>query len=645
MSLDERLFAWAWRRLHRRRASSAVPLPQTVRLADLQPHLTLVARALSGTALEIRAAEHVGGWRGEVLYLPACLSTAPTYTDNVQAYLYRLAYTVTTHHQGLCLEPQAPSTPLYQHFRTLLAVPPTLRMMEAQLPMTLALREHLFPLLLATRPPWPGLDTAAACLEALTQILLGRPLPTPEATPGWTWLRQALAAEEGATASLWSALQHLRQSASPPVAPVVLWGQLLSNVVSGPSDTHDPAQAHTAFPSGTTRPGKPKEYVQSVKLDQRDIANDVLIHTFDKIETAEEFQGLTRTPDGADELAQHAEALDELDLRAVVRSATRTQSLYQADVLLDTVSDDLTAVTPPPATAYLYDEWDMQTRRYKPHWCTVYAQRPAPPAPQAAAAATALLQQHQRLIRDLRGLMHQVRSQRVLRNRQPEGAEVDLDALVERYATVRSGHAPDDRLYLARRRQPRDVTTVLLLDLSASTDAWIAGTRVFDIARAAVLVLAEVLVQWHDRVAVAGFYSHTRRDCRFLLCKAFDAPWPPCQATLASLEPTGYTRIGPALRHATALLQRQPAAKKLLLLISDGKPTDYDRYEGRYGIADVRQAIREAQQAHIHPYALAVDVQAKQHLPQMFGDGNFQILPHPTQLVRRLADLYRRLAH
>ena len=254
------------------------------------------------------------------------------------------------------------------------------------------------------------------------------------------------------------------------------------------------------------------------------------------------------------------------------------------------------------------------------------------------------MHKHARLIRDLRLLMEKVRSQRVLRNRQVDGAEVELDAMVDRYATVRSGHAPDDRLYLARRRQQRDLATLLLLDLSASTDAWFQGTRVLDIARESVLVLGEVLTQWHDRVAVAGFYSHTRRDCRFILLKRFAEPWTHCQAALACLEPTGYTRMGPALRHGTALLQRQPAHRKLLLLLSDGKPTDYDRYEGRYGIADVRQALREAQQARIYTYALAVDEQAKLYMPQMFGRGNFQILPHPTHLVRSLAALYRRLS-
>jgi nitric oxide reductase NorD protein len=121
--------------------------------------------------------------------------------------------------------------------------------------------------------------------------------------------------------------------------------------------------------------------------------------------------------------------------------------------------------------------------------------------------------------------------------------------------------------------------------------------------------------------------------------KSFDQPWVRCKAALTTLTPTGYTRIGPALRHGIALLQHQQAARKLLLLISDGKPTDYDRYEGHYGIADVRQAIREAHQARIHTYALAVDVQAKRYLPQMFGSGNFQILPRPGHLVRGLTDI------
>ena len=94
----------------------------------------------------------------------------------------------------------------------------------------------------------------------------------------------------------------------------------------------------------------------------------------------------------------------------------------------------------------------------------------------------------------------------------------------------------------------------------------------------------------------------------------------------------------------TALLRGQRAARKVLLLLSDGKPIDYDRYEGRYGIADIRQAIREANHSRIHTFALAIDVQARLYLPQMFGSGSFRILPHPTHLVRGLSEVYGQLS-
>jgi nitric oxide reductase NorD protein len=655
MSLDEALFALLWRVLRARRQARqrAAPDPHTAYLAVLRAPLTLVARALSGEPLELQAAEHAGGFVGAVLYLPQSMSTATTLEENTQAYLYRLAYTVTSRQLGLTLGMGAAGEPEWQAFHTLLAVPATLRALECALPMTCALRAQLFPLFLSARPPWPRLATTAACLEALTQVLLGRPWPAPQATPAWRWLCHSYAAAcDGGSAAeiqaLWTALPRCgHRSCAGDVPPVPLWGQLLPASGHGRSLTPDQGNASTptTFPAGTQLPGPPREHVHRVQLEQRDIEQDVLMHTFDKLETAEEFQGVTRTPDGTDELARHAEALKALDLRQVVRSPTRTQSIYQADLQLDGDMGDLEDATPAPAVAYVYDEWDGKARQYKRRWCTVYVRRAPAPTPPAAAAAAAILRQHTRTIRDLRLVLEKMRSTRVQRNRQPEGAEVDLDAVVDRYATARSGHPPDDRLYLARRRQTRDLATLLLVDLSASTDAWIQGRRVLDIATTSVLVLGEVLAHWHERVSIAGFYSHTRRDCRFVLLKHFDEPWQRCRGALVSLEPTGYTRIGPALRHSLALLARQQAARKLLLLISDGKPTDYDRYEGRYGMADVRQAIREAHQARVHTYALAVDVRAKHYLPQMFGSGNFQILPHPAHLVRSLVAIYGRLAY
>lgn len=654
MSLDETLLTLVWR-LYRscRRPSRKTVVPEhAVALTQVRTHLTLIARTLSGEPLDVQEAEDTGGYAGDILYLPRRMEFADTRQDNALAYVYRIAYTVTSRQLGLNWSGQQAGTSPMQVLGTLLAVPATLRALEAVFPLTCMLRARWFPQLLVRRPPWPCLDTVTGCLEALTQLLLDRPRPPTDASAGGAWLTHCMATaaqdwQETNVQRLYEALQRCVGKAASAVPPVPLWGQLLLASHDRQDGLTEPGERHTreALPSGRELPSPPKEYVRRVELDRRDLENDVLLHTFDKLETAEEFQGVTRTPDGADELAEHAEALAELDLRDVVRSAERTQSLYRADIPLEGGAGELADPTPPAAAVFLYDEWDGKARQYKPRWCTVEV-HPAPtPPPQAAVTAAQILHKHRRLRCELRRMLDRVRWRRVLKNRQTDGAEIDLEAVVDRYATVRSGHQPDDRLYAARRRSTRDLVTLLLIDLSYSTDAWMQGRRVLDIAKESLLVLGDVLAQWQDRVGVVGFYSHTRRHCSMVMLKHFDEPWPRCTARLVALEPTGYTRIGPALRHGTALLLRQTAAKKLLLLLSDGKPTDYDRYEGRYGIADVRQAIREAQQARIHTYALAIERQAKLYLPHMFGNGNFQILSQPTHLVRGLTDLYRRLAH
>jgi nitric oxide reductase NorD protein len=85
------------------------------------------------------------------------------------------------------------------------------------------------------------------------------------------------------------------------------------------------------------------------------------------------------------------------------------------------------------------------------------------------------------------------------------------------------------------------------------------------------------------------------------------------------------------------------AEKRLLLLISDGKPTDYDLYEGRYGVGDVRMALREAQRREVQTHALAVDAIARDYLPALFGEGGWHILPKPDQLLEALTAVYGRL--
>ncbi len=119
-------------------------------------------------------------------------------------------------------------------------------------------------------------------------------------------------------------------------------------------------------------------------------------------------------------------------------------------------------------------------------------------------------------------------------------------------------------------------------------------------------------------------------------------PWATGKARLGALSPQGYTRIGPAIRHATAGLSKVEAKQRLLLLITDGKPNDFDRYEGRHGVEDVGKAAREAKEEGISVFALGIDPKAAASLPSMFGVGGWRVLRHITQLPEALVEAYGR---
>ena len=137
------------------------------------------------------------------------------------------------------------------------------------------------------------------------------------------------------------------------------------------------------------------------------------------------------------------------------------------------------------------------------------------------------------------------------------------------------------------------------------------------------------------KLCVSAFYSNTRRDCRFVLAKGFDAPATSGLQRLHAVQPSGYTRIGPALRHALHLIDQSGARRRLILLLTDAKPTDYDHYEGRYGVEDVRQALREASERGVHCLSLTVRGQAESYLTQMFGSHGWTLLPDASVLPER----------
>ncbi|WP_395733375.1 nitric oxide reductase activation protein NorD [Prosthecobacter sp.] len=231
-----------------------------------------------------------------------------------------------------------------------------------------------------------------------------------------------------------------------------------------------------------------------------------------------------------------------------------------------------------------------------------------------------------------------------MRNASQTGQKPDIDVA----AAARSPPAvlvtsPDDRLYIQRQRKLHDVAALILMDQSYSTDAWLDDVRVLDTIRETLFCVGEVMDEFIETFAVAGFSSNTRRQCDFHLIKDFDESWHGTRARLGSLEAQGYTRIGPALRHAQELLIRQPAEKRVIFLITDGRPCDYDRYEGEYGIRDVRKAIENGKRHGIMTHAFAIEKRACEQFPRMFSRQHYDIVPNPRALVTSMCGAFARL--
>jgi len=260
-----------------------------------------------------------------------------------------------------------------------------------------------------------------------------------------------------------------------------------------------------------------------------------------------------------------------------------------------------------------------------------------------AAWVFATEKKHAVLIASLKRELASITSEFLKLRRQPSGDDFDLDAVVDAHVELRSGRTPDESIYISRKKNIHDVSTILLLDLSFSTDAWVKDARVLDSILETVYCVGEVIDDAIESFAVAGFSSNTRRSCLFELVKDFHEPWQRTKLRLGSLRPQGYTRIGPALRHSQELLLNQSASRKIVIVVTDGRPCDYDRYEGTYGIRDVRKAIETGKVHGLQTHAFAIEKQATETFPLMFRRDHFDVVQSPAQLTHRMSRLFSKL--
>ena len=287
-----------------------------------------------------------------------------------------------------------------------------------------------------------------------------------------------------------------------------------------------------------------------------------------------------------------------------------------------------------------YPEWDYSSQTYRPDWVSLY-ERLHPSG--NAGDIEKLLEKHAALAKRLKRILDMLKPQDKVRIRyQEEGSELDLDVAIRSLIDFKGGANPDPRINMSHQTSGRNIAVMLLLDLSESLNEKAAGSSqtILELSQEAVSLLAWAIEKLGDPFAIAGFHSNTRHDVRYLHIKGYSEHWDDTvKARLAAMQAGYSTRMGAAMRHAAHYLDAQKADKKLLLILTDGKPSDVDAHDERLLIEDARRAVKELDQQGIFPYCISLDPKADEYVSDVFGR-HYTVIDNIERLPERLPELF-----
>ncbi len=446
-------------------------------------------------------------------------------------------------------------------------------------------------------------------------------------------IRQALLQPSSSSTS-----QLLASTHTP--APVILWMHPqppIGTAKPKKASQHQPEQAESSEHSRVQNDSEQRKR----KAEQTDMPDNpnpfMLLFRAESLFSWAEYVKVNRALD-EDDNPDAQRAADDLDFLSVAHDGKTSSSRIRFDLDLPGEEHDDLVI----ANGIRYPEWHHKKNSYLPQHTQIQMLLARD------AIAQGLPEHLRRSARQLRQQFQSLRPQRLRLLAQAQGSDIDIDACV-RFRAERRQRSSTPGLYSEQRQQCRDLSCLLLADLSMSTDTWVNNEhRVIDVIRDSLYLLAEALDASGDRFALYGFSSVRRHHVRMHLLKGFDERYhgaygDQIRARLAAIKPGYYTRMGAAIRHSAAILSKQKTSRRLLLILTDGKPNDLDQYEGRYGIEDTRMAIQEARQLGLIPFCVTIDERAHDYLPHLFGGQSFVVVKDASELPTVLPRLYAQL--
>jgi len=324
----------------------------------------------------------------------------------------------------------------------------------------------------------------------------------------------------------------------------------------------------------------------------------------------------------------HAEDLDEITIG-------QKQANLSARIKMDLELLPDNTVVYPLGKGHFVDEWDYKKNDYLLKYAHILPQITMNVLP------IELPQRLKKTVKKIQGELDMLQLDRIKNDRLPYGDELNMDSWIE-YLSHQNRSMHHQNFYTTYEKKTRDMATLLLADISLSTEGGITQEiRIIDVIKDSLMVFSEALQKLEDTFAIYTFSSLQNKKVYFNIIKNFKDNYNALiRGRIESIKPQYYTRMGAAIREATKILEKQQSANKLLLIISDGKPNDEDRYDGRYGIEDTKKALEEVKKKGITPFCITIDLDAKEYLSYLFGRNGYAIVRDGQKLPKVLTEVY-----
>ncbi|MDQ1324984.1 MAG: nitric oxide reductase NorD protein, partial [Campylobacterota bacterium] len=324
----------------------------------------------------------------------------------------------------------------------------------------------------------------------------------------------------------------------------------------------------------------------------------------------------------------HAEDLDEI-------TVGQKQANLSSRIKMDLELQPNTTVMYPLGKGHYIDEWDYLKSQYLVNYVRVLPRVPMNVIP------TELPKRLKKTVQKIQQELDLLKLDRIKNDHLPYGDEINIDTWIE-YRGHQNKSMHHQKFYTTFEKKTRDMATLILADISLSTEGGITQeVRIIDVIKDSLMVFSEALEKLQDKFAIYTFSSLQNKKVYFSIIKNFKDKYDDLiRGRIDTIKPEYYTRMGAAIREAAKILDKQQSANKLLLIISDGKPNDEDRYDGRYGIEDTKKALEEVKKKGITPFCITVDLDAKEYLGYLFGKNGYAVVRDGQKLPKILTEVY-----